>query len=402
VLHLVDARLKKWAETVLKDFPNGTPVVRLDPPTKAQSGIVISLFLLEVVNDKALARSTRPFPQPALRYLVTASGSPEFAHQALGILLWNAYNIKQVWGSAEVQQLPGAAFVGEQLFQAPYHPKLELEPVPSRIWSAFSTPPQPSFMLRIPVPFEWLERPLPRVTGPAEMDIHPASGMVTLYGQIFQQVTVQTNNGAGAKTAVQQIPVSGALVELPNPYRQVYTDRQGRFALPGVNRNRQNNYQVNLRIGNGIFIPFVPLTDSGTPDKPVNIPINFLHGQLVDANNNPIIGAQVQLTLPDRIRAVYRDRAVHMLHIDPQTPDDQIPNLEQQINNLLPDYLQPYRLVMSDQDGIFIIPAVLADPPVRQLKINAKNAKGVLIEKTETFRSNGRPDNPAQIIIKLD
>lgn len=399
MLHLVDARLKKWAEMVLEDFPNGKPEVKLDPPSKASTGLVISLYMLQVVHDKSLARSTRPFPQPALRYLVTASGSPAFAHQALGILLWSAYNIKQVWQSAALQQLPDASFVGEQLFQAPYHPKLELEPVPSDIWSAFNAPPQPAFILQVPVPFEWLEQPLPRVTGLAEMDIHPASGFVTLHGQVFQQVSVE-NNGAGP--ALEEIPIIAATVELPNPYRQVYTDRRGRFALPGVNRSQQNTYLVNLRLGNGIHIPMVPLPTSGTPETPVRIAIRFLHGQLVDSHNRPVGGAQMQLELPDRIRTTYRERVLQQLHLDPQTPDAQIPNLEQQIANLLPDYLRPYRLVTTDRDGFFIIPAVLADPPIKRLKIIARNAKGGLIESSVSFQSSGRLDAPAKIMINLD
>lgn len=392
MLHLIDARLKKWAEVVLQDFPNGTPTVKLDAPTKAQSGIVISLFLLEVVNDKALARSTRPFPQPALRYLVTASGSPAFAHQALGILLWHAYNIKRVWYSDAIQQLPDSAYVGDELFQAPYCPKLELEPVQSRIWSAFNTTPQPSFMLRVPIPFEWLERPLPRVTGLAETNIHPASGMVTLYGQLMQHVAIRTPQDKSP------IPIPAATIELPNPYRQVYSDRQGRFVLPGVNQNRQNQYHVDIRLGNGLLIPQVPLSGSGTSENPLPITIGFIQGTLVDESQNPVAGAQVELLLPPRLRDLYSDRVRQLLQLDPQTAVSQIPNFEAELQALLPDYLRPFRLVTTDQNGRFTIPAILADPPDKQLKIRAKSKKGGLIEKTQTFNLT----NPQPIVVKLN
>lgn len=397
MFHLVDARLKKWAELALEGSFNGNkPEVKLEAPVRSQSGLVISLFLLEVIHDKALARSTRPFPQPALRYLVTASGASEFAHQALGILLWNAFNIKKMWRSEVMQQLPGAEFVGDQLFQVPYHPKLELEPVPSRIWSAFDTPPQPSFILRVPMPFEWLERPLPRVTGLAEQEIHPASGMITLYGQILQQVTLST---AGDK--IDEIAVRGASVELASPYRQTYTDRQGRFSLSGVPRNKQNSYVVDVRLGNGTLIPHVTLKGSGTEAVPVSINVNFLHGQLVDNNGTPIAAALIQLALPERLHTYYRERVLHGMQLPPTTPDNQVPDLAERIVNLLPDYLNPYRQVTSDPAGMFVIPAVLSDPAPKELTIITKNSKGELIERTEQFLSSGRLQDPAKLVINL-
>ncbi|MEM7112362.1 MAG: hypothetical protein AAF614_08010 [Chloroflexota bacterium] len=397
MLHLVDARLKKWAEIVLQDFPNGTPTVKLDAPTKSRSGVVISLFLLEVVNDKALARSTRPAPQPALRYLVTASGSPAFAHQALGILLWHAYNIKQIWFSEAVQQLPDSAYVGRSLFQAPFAPKLELEPVPSRIWSAFNAAPRPSFILQVPIPFEWLERPLPRVTGLAEMDVAPASSMVTLHGVLTQQ-TVHRESG---QATLVPTPIPGAAIELLNPYRQVYTDRQGRFVLSGVNQNRQNRYHIDIRLRNGTLIPRVPLSGSGSPEQPLAIDIRYLHGKLVDENDVPIVGAQVELPLPARLEALYADRVRQLLNLDPQTAVNQIANFEAERHALLPDYLRPFRLVMTDQDGIFTIPAVLAEPHDRELTIRTQNRKGVLIQKTATFSGSRDPSNPAEIVVAL-
>lgn len=398
MLNLVDARMKKWAEWALQDFPGRRPDVQLEAPKRSQaSQVVIHLFLLEVVNDKALAKSTRPFPQPALRYLITASGAPELAHQALGILLWRAYTIKEAWQQDEIQQLPHLGLVGNQLFKSPYPPKLELEPVPSRIWAAFNASPQPSFMLRVPIPFEWLEQTPPLVTGLATMDIRPASGMVTLYGRLTQQLAL----ASGSTQQLQETPISGATVTLSSPYRQVMTDRQGRFTLPAVTPKSSDPYWLDITLGNGIRLPHVPMTDVGTTEVPHPISIVFAKGLLLSDTGSPIAGAHIELLLPQRLNTLYREKARQQLGASPTLADDQIPELAMIANALMPDYVNPYRQVMSDSEGHFMIPALLPHPNTKEIKIMTQNKKGALIEKVETLTIGSDPNQAQPITINL-
>ena len=391
MLHLVDDRLRKWAEDALSSLPQA-PRVTTDPPAKAQSGAVVSLYLLELVNETRLARSTRPSPQPALRYLVTVSGPTELAHQALGLLLWSAYNLKQAWRSQAIRQLPDSEQIGDLLLRAPYAPELELEPVPSRIWSAFSIPPQPSFMLRVPIPYEWLERPSPYVTQQAAVQIHPA--LITLHGRILQVVEIPPQPDG---TTTQTLPLAGVSVELPAPYRQVYSDKDGRFAIPQVLATDDDAYRLNLTLSSGLILPLVELSGAGTPEQPVEIVTTLLHGQLFDvAANQPLAGAQVELALPPRVRDYYRDRARRALGIDPAVVDDQVEGLEAQIEALIPDYLKPYRLVVSDANGRFAIPGVLTQPAQKTLRIRSNGRWA-----TAVLDGGGARERPVPVTVRL-
>jgi hypothetical protein len=104
------------------------------------------------------------------------------------------------------------------VFAALKHPELEVEldPLPVHTWSAFGIPPQPSFILRVPLPREWPREEVPLVSQDA---IPEAVPMTVLYGLVL---------------GPRKIPLARARVELPNLYRSTYTDAKGRFSLLGV------------------------------------------------------------------------------------------------------------------------------------------------------------------------
>jgi hypothetical protein len=182
----IDAGLTKWVEGVVAGVRPS-----FAPPSDAEDGLAISLYLLEIVDDPRRQHSGRPKLQPSLRYLVTTrAGEPQDAHRLLGVLFYAALDNPDY--------------------------EVELDRVDTELWSALGIAPRPAFILRLPLPHEWTLPELPLVTqGP----VTSITGLATLYGQVL---------GPG------DIPLAGARVELANLNRWVTTGRRGRFALAGV------------------------------------------------------------------------------------------------------------------------------------------------------------------------
>ncbi len=148
----IDERLQAW---VTQTLPGAT--VTLDPPGPARSGQGASLYLFELIDDPPLRGQQRTPLQAAARFLVTTwAGKTEDAHRLLADLLFAAMEMTD--------------------FQ------VELIPLPTVAWTAFGLPPQPSFVLRVPVQLARPQRPVPRVRHP--LDVQPVP-LATLQGQVL-------------------------------------------------------------------------------------------------------------------------------------------------------------------------------------------------------------------------
>jgi hypothetical protein len=182
----VDQRLKAWVGEVLAETP-----VFLAAPERSVERQGVHLYLLEL-GAAPPARSVRRVPlQFSICYLITASAdTPERAHQLLGALV----------------------------FAALEHPDFEVEltPVPLELWTALGVVPQPAFRLRLPVRRERAEPNLRRVHFPLVTHTAPNEALL---GHVV---------GPG------DVPIPGALVELPALKLSTRTDARGSFRFPLV------------------------------------------------------------------------------------------------------------------------------------------------------------------------
>lgn len=179
----IDQRVKAWVEQTLPRV-----AVTLGPPGAVRDGQGISLYLFELVDDPPLRGSQRTPLQAAARYLVTTrAGTPEDAHRLLGDLLFAA--------------MDSAAF------------QAELNPLPAAAWTAFGLPPQPSFVLRVPLQMARPQPPVPRVRHP--LDVQPVP-LATLRGRVV---------------GPEDIPLAGARVEIDGLDAIARTDADGLFHL---------------------------------------------------------------------------------------------------------------------------------------------------------------------------
>jgi hypothetical protein len=125
-----------------------------------------------------------------LRYLITAwSDKPEDAHEMLVELMFAAMDNRD--------------------FQ------VEQEPISLTVWTAFGMPPQPSFVLRVPLR---QERPQPQTKLVRELKIQ-SSPVVSFHGLLL---------GPG------DVPLSDCRVEVPSLNLSTSTDYKGRFYFPGM------------------------------------------------------------------------------------------------------------------------------------------------------------------------
>jgi len=93
--------------------------------------------------------------------------------------------------------------------------QVELEPIPLTVWTAFGVPPQPSFVLRVPLR---QERPQPQTKLVRELRIQ-SSPVVSFHGLLL---------GPG------DVPLSDCRIEMPALRLSTCTDYKGRFYFPSV------------------------------------------------------------------------------------------------------------------------------------------------------------------------
>lgn len=182
----VDERLERWAENVL-----GVGIVSLTLPDPATSGRSVSVYLLDLVQGPPARGVPQPYLDLTLRYLVTAwAPQPADSHRLLGDLL----------------------------FAAAADPDFEVElgSPGVEVWTALAVPPRPAFVLRVPFRKELPVRRAPLVRRRITIELAPAGPLT------------------GFCVGPGELPLSGALVELPALNVSTRADRDGRFAFSTV------------------------------------------------------------------------------------------------------------------------------------------------------------------------
>jgi hypothetical protein len=211
-----DGRLKDWVGSVIQGAE-----LSLEAPAGKKTGRGVGLYLLELIQAPPPSTTRRPPLQLALRYLMTAwSDTPEVAHQMLVAVMLAAME------STEFQ--------------------VELEPVPMTVWTAFGMPPQPSFVLRVPLR---QERQQPQAKLVRELKIQ-SSPIVSFHGLLL---------GPG------DVPLSDCRVELSALNLSTSTDYKGRFYFPSVPAAGSKQFLVKAK---GFELPVRSeqnYPDSGTP-----------------------------------------------------------------------------------------------------------------------------------------
>jgi len=181
----VDNELKSWIDTVL----NGK-IASLDPPSVSQTGHGVSLYLLDLVNTPVQREAKRSWLEISLRYLVTTwAEDPAEAHRMLG----------------------------ELLFAGMEHPGYEVEQtyIAVELWRAFNVQPRPGFFLRVPLRKTLPERKA-KLVRKLVTEVSPAT---KVYGTVL---------------GPDDIPLSGALVELPALNLSTFSDHNGEFKFAMV------------------------------------------------------------------------------------------------------------------------------------------------------------------------
>jgi len=220
-----DERLKSWATSEIPGVE-----VSLAVPEKQRPGRGVGLYLLDVMQSHALSNSRRPPLQLSLRYLITAwSDKPEDAHQILVQLIFAAMENKDFL--------------------------VELEPIPLTVWTALGVPPQPSFLLRVPLRQERPELQTKLVLHPLEVQ---SSAMVGFHGVLL---------GPG------DMPLSQCRVEMPALNLTTSTDYKGRFYFPSVPAAGSKQLLVKAK---GLELPVSSEQNYSDSKEPLVIHFNLL------------------------------------------------------------------------------------------------------------------------------
>lgn len=198
----VDRQLKSWVTTVLQEVE-----VTLEAPRTVEQARGIGIYLMDVASLPAPSSARIAPLQVALRYLVTSwSEDPEEAHRLLA----------------------------ELMFAAMENPEFQVEPqsIPVESWRVFGVPPRPSFLLRVPLRRERTEpKAKPVLAAPTVRTVT----MLGLYGLV---------------RGPNEIPLTGATVEIPALRLTTYTNHQGGFyfaAVPGGGQMKTLHVKVKGR-----------------------------------------------------------------------------------------------------------------------------------------------------------
>jgi len=182
----VDQRLKAWVGEVSGELP-----VSFAVPDRSPREPGVSLYLLELCAAPP-ARSVRRVPlQFSVCYLITVTAqTPELAHHTLSELVFSALETPDF--------------------------EVDLGTIPLELWTALGVPPQPAFRLRLPVRRERAEPSVRRVSFPLVTHLTPNEALL---GRVV---------GPG------DVPIPGALVDLPALKLSTRTDARGCFRFPLV------------------------------------------------------------------------------------------------------------------------------------------------------------------------
>ena len=189
----VDAQLQTWVENVL-----GEVSVALTPPRDTPDDPVVHLYLMQVVpslvtpDARMIGRQPVRAPlQVMLNYLVAVrAADPQQGHKMLGDLIFAALD------SSEFE--------------------LNFDPLPLETWIALGVEPQPAFVLKLPLT---RDLPVPDVALVRQPMVTRITSVTSLQGVVL---------------GGEDLPLYGALVELPGLRLYQRTDSHGRFRFPTV------------------------------------------------------------------------------------------------------------------------------------------------------------------------
>ena len=181
-----DQRLKDWVENV-----TGGTTCSLNAPSAAVKAPTISCYLMDLLEIPALRNVPHAPQQFMLRYLVTSwAEEPVEAHQRLNALVFAAME------EAELE--------------------LEMHPPEPALWTALGIPPGPCVFLRVRVRLERPERPTRLVLKPLKVEALPVRPLV------------------GVVLGPEDVPVMGAVIEIPALQMSVRTGAKGQFRFQSV------------------------------------------------------------------------------------------------------------------------------------------------------------------------
>jgi len=195
-------RLKDWVAQVQGDAQWSLSLPAANAAGKAGQ-MQVATYLLEVARTP-VARSEHPAPlQMSLRFLVLACSTD--AAGANDLLLRLAFSAMEQpnW-------------------------EVETDPVPLQGWQALGIGPRPSFVLRMPLR---MERPRP---------VFKRVHSTKVESRVFA-------NLQGVVLGPNDIPVTGAKVEVPSQQRWTETDQRGGFILPGVTLSPADSLRIRAR-----------------------------------------------------------------------------------------------------------------------------------------------------------
>lgn len=222
----VDQKVKQWvAKThaglaISLAAPAGSV-----PAGGAPSGV--GLYLFEMLPTPPPGSARRTPSELSLRYLVTAwAETPEAAHRILAELAFDA--------------LVNSEF------------EVDMQGFPLSAWTAFGIPPQPSFVLRVPLK---IARPVV-IAKPVTQRLEiMSSPMVGLFGMVL---------GPG------DIPLAEARIEIPALRLSAVANYQGRFSFAGL--PEQGTKILRVRAKGRILIVSC---DENYPDQAAPLVIHF-------------------------------------------------------------------------------------------------------------------------------
>jgi hypothetical protein len=218
-----DEKVKNWILSVAAGAE-----VSFAAPNSRKPGSGVGAYLMDVMKAAPPHSTNRPAPfQLTLRYLITCwSDQPQEAHQLLVKLMFAAME------SADYE--------------------VESDCPAAGLWSALGVPPQPAFLLRVPLVYERTGVVATPVRQPISIKSAP---LVSLHGLVL---------GPG------RIPLAGCRVQIPALHLATSTDYKGRFAFPAVPGAGTNHLVVEAK-GRELLVP----CDGQYPDSSAPMIINF-------------------------------------------------------------------------------------------------------------------------------
>ena len=182
----IDRQLAEWVENVL-----GPVTFSLSPPGGGDGERGVSCYLFELADAPPPRTLERTPLQLSLRYLITTwAAKPEQAHTMIEELVFAAMETAQ--------------------FQ------VDLDPIPVAVWAALDVAPQPHFVLRIPLRRERPQLEPRLVRRPLGIKAVP---LTSLRGRIL---------------GPEDIPLVGAVVEIPELALSTRADTEGEFRFAAV------------------------------------------------------------------------------------------------------------------------------------------------------------------------